>query len=211
MSFRDRFLDIILRKLDNILNPKFANKYIYSLFILGTSLITYQKLLSILVQFEIITEKISLKLKLSESSNEILIYIGVLFVVISIILFILERFVYNLNDLAEESLQCNYYLCESYNQLVEISKRDFSNFPVENPLLIENVIMHSLDTIIKSHPNPYRYASELGEKFSNTEEYLNKYPSSHKTNRHDGKYSYFQIVRTPTLTELKSIMHVDGI
>lgn len=211
MRFKDRFLDIILRKLDNILNPKFANKYIFSLLFIGASLITYQNILSILVQFKIITEKISLELKLSESSNETLVYIGVFFVVISIILFILERFIHKSDDSVEESLQCNYYLCESYDQLVEISKRDFSNFPIENVLLIENEIMDSLKTIVKAHPYNYRHASEFGTNFSNTKEYIIRHPSSCKTNKYDGNYSYFQRVRVPTLKELKSIMHVDGI
>lgn len=208
LNYKNQFLEIILRKLDSILNPKFQNKFILSLFFLGASLLSYQKILSGLLQLEIITNSYIIKLVLSDTSNTISMYVGIFFVVIAIILFILERFIHNTEI---EHLQCNYYVCESYDQLVEISKRDFSNFPVENPLLIENVIMYSLDTIIKAHPNNYRHASELGANFSSTVEYLNKYHSSHKTNRHDGKYSYFQRVRIPTLKELKSIMHLDGI
>lgn len=211
MSNKDKLFEILLKKLDNFLNPKFQNKFILSLFFLGASLLSYQKIISGLLQLEIITDSYIIKLILSDTSNTISMYSGIFFVVISIILFILERFIHKSDDSVEESLQCNYYLCKSYDQLVEISKRDFSNFPVENPLLIENVIMHSLDTIIKAHPNNYRHASELGANFSSTVEYLTKYYSSHKTNRHDGKYSYFQRVRIPTLKELKSIMHLDGI
>ena len=211
MRFKDRFSDIILRKLDNILNPKFENKYIFSLFFLGASSINYQNILSLLVQFEIITEKISLNLKLSESNNEIVVYIGVFFVVLSTILFVRERFIHKADDSVAENLQCNYYVCESYDQLVEISKGDLSKFPIENPLLIENSILNSLNIIVKAHPHNYRYASELGPNFSNTKEYIKKYPSSRKSNKHDGKYSYFQRVRVATLKELKSIIHVDGI
>lgn len=191
-----------------MLNPKFQNKFILSLFFLGASLLSYQKILSVLLQLEIVTNSYIIKLILSDTSNIISMYVGVFFVVISIILFILERFIHNTDV---EHLQCNYYVCESYDQLVEISKGDFSKFPIENPLLIENEIMDSLKTIVKAHPYGYRHASNLGTNFLNINEYIKKHPSSRKTNKHDGKYSYFQRIRVPTLKELKSIMHVDGI
>lgn len=210
MNYTDKIFDILLKKLDNLLNPKFANKYIFSLFFLGASLISYQNILSLLVQFEIITENFALKLQLHESNNVNLIYLGSFFVVASIILFLLER-LFITESSESDHLQCNYYVCESYNQLIEISKSDLSNFPIDNPLILPNEIMDSLSVIVKVHPHTYRNANAWGERFSSKEDYIKKHPSSRKVNRSDGKYSYFQRIRTPTLKELKTIIHEDGL
>lgn len=110
-----------------------------------------------------------------------------------------------------DKLLCRYFVCENYENLIEISCGDLSKFPIDNPLLVNNKLLTSLKQIIATHPESYRHANAWGESFSNKESYLNKHPEAHVTNDSDGMYSYFQAVRTPSSEELEKIRHQDGI
>lgn len=197
--------DILLRKLDSVLNPKFQNRFILSLFFVGTSLMGYNSFLSVLSKLEIITNIFSIQLQLSEADDKVF-YWGVFFVIMSVCLFMYERFIGK-----SEMLLFRYYICEDYEQLVEISQGNLALFPVDNPLIIKNQVLESLNVLIKAHPYSYRHANAWGESFNSKEEYLKKYPLSLLANKSSGEYSYFQFHRIPSITELKKFSKEDGM
>lgn len=110
-----------------------------------------------------------------------------------------------------DKFYCRYYLCKNYEQLVEISQGDLSRFPVENPLLITNEIIESLKRAIANHPKSYRYANAWGKSLSSKEQYFEIYPDAKLSSEKDDRYPYFQVVRTPSKTELESLSKDDGL
>lgn len=110
-----------------------------------------------------------------------------------------------------DSFLCQYFVCENYENLVEINNGDLSKFPVDDPLLVNNDTLTSLRKIIKNHPESYRHANAWGEGYKGKDEYLSKHPDATVTNESEGKFSYFEITRTPTIDELSKISSKDGV
>jgi len=106
---------------------------------------------------------------------------------------------------------CQYFVCESYENLVEISNGDLSRFPINNSILLKNNIFDALNNVITAHPKEYRYSNVCGEGYKSKEEYYKKYPASFITNGNDGKFSYFEFCRVPTLEELEKYKSKDGV
>ena len=61
--------DILLRKLDSILNPNFVNKFIFSIFSLGAICISYQKFMNLFLSIEIITSEFYSKFTFENDLN----------------------------------------------------------------------------------------------------------------------------------------------
>jgi predicted nucleotidyltransferase len=78
---------ILLTKLNSILNPNYVNKFILLTFSLGSALTGKNFILEALLSLELITQKFTLKLQLSDSANTITFLFGIVFIVISIWLF----------------------------------------------------------------------------------------------------------------------------
>ncbi len=89
--------DIVLRKLDSILNPNFINKFIFSIFSLGFFCISYQKILSLCLSIEVITNEFYTKFIFENDFNIGIVIFGILLIIISIYLFIKR------NDILENS------------------------------------------------------------------------------------------------------------
>lgn len=110
-----------------------------------------------------------------------------------------------------DAFLCQYFVCENYENLVEIANDDLSKFPVESPLIVKNQILKSLRTIIRTHPALYRHANAWGEQYKGKGDYLEKHPDALVNSEKDEKYSYFEIVRTPTRDELEKLAANDGV
>lgn len=110
-----------------------------------------------------------------------------------------------------DAFLCQYFVCENYENLVEINNCDLSKFPVESPLLVKNEILKSLGTIIRNHPESYRHANAWGKPYKGKGEYLEKHPDALVKSETDAKYSYFEVVRTPTRGELEKVAAKDGV
>ncbi len=89
--------DIVLRKLDSILNPNFINKFIFSIFSLGFFCISYQKILSLCLSIEVITNEFYTKFIFENDFNIGIVIFGIFLIIISIYLFIKR------NDILENS------------------------------------------------------------------------------------------------------------
>lgn len=105
---------------------------------------------------------------------------------------------------------CQYFVCENYENLVEINGGDFSQFPLDNLLIVKNDVLNALDMIIQHHPTPYRHANAWGEHYEGLDSYLEKHPDAIATNP-GNKYPYFEVVRTPTRKELENLSNQDGV
>jgi hypothetical protein len=119
------------------------------------------------------------------------------------------------NNIQEKSepnnFYCRYYICKNYEQLREIAQGDLSRFPVENPLLIKNEIIEELNRVILNHPESYRYANAWGVSLPSKEKYIEAHPEALIPSESDGRYSYFEVIRTPTREELERYKDKDGL
>ena len=78
---------ILLTKLNNVLNPNYVNKIILLTFTLGMTLICKSLLIELLLSFELITAAFVLKVQLSDGASSTVFYVGILFVFASLWLF----------------------------------------------------------------------------------------------------------------------------
>ena len=214
MNKFDEIFNIFITKLNSIVNPKFQNIFIKSMFSLGVLLIT-PKIFNVLAKLELITQDFILKLEFLESSDTALSVGGIILILISSWLFHNERRMNHeitmLNEVQDVDLLINYYVCESYERLIEINNGDLTNFPVKEAMILRNSVMNSLNKVIAHHQNSYRHASLYGNDYKSIEEYLEKYPEALTPDKNDGNFSYFQVVRTPSKTELENLKDNDGL
>ena len=110
-----------------------------------------------------------------------------------------------------DSFLCRYFVCENYENLLEISGGDLKKFPVESPLLVKNEVLTFLNRIIERHPETYRHANAWGEHYKHKDDYLSRHPDAVVTKESTGDYPYFQVVRTPTKVELDRHAPKDGL
>jgi predicted nucleotidyltransferase len=78
---------ILLTKINNVLNPNYVNKFITLTFTLGAALIGKNFLIELLLSFELITADFVLKMQLSDGASSTVFYVGGLLVFISLWLF----------------------------------------------------------------------------------------------------------------------------
>ena len=110
-----------------------------------------------------------------------------------------------------DHILCRYYVCESYDQLMEISNKDLSNFPEDNPLLIENDILGNLRMIIQRHSESYRHASLWGNTYKDMDAYKKKYSDINLYKKLADDYPAFKATRIPTKEELQSLAKDDAV
>lgn len=106
---------------------------------------------------------------------------------------------------------CQYFVCENFEILWEISNSDLSAFPIKQPLLVKNEVFDCLKLLISSHPSRFRAGSAWGKEYSNQKEYIKKYPNSQisSQSKPDSRFPYFEVLRTPKLEEIEKFE--DGI
>ncbi|MFH0261374.1 hypothetical protein ACGRH2_13285 [Vibrio barjaei] len=214
MNKSEVLFEIFSKKLNSLVNPKFQNVFIKSLFSVGFLLIA-PKVIGILARLEIITHNFIVKVEVLESNDTLLSLIGVVFILFSIWLFNNERRMSHetakILEIKDDDIVVNYYVCESYERLVEINNGDLSNFPIDNAMLLRNSVMSSLNEIISYHSNSYRFANYRGDCYQSVEDYLEVHKDAFEPDRGDGNFSYFQVSRTPNKDELKRIANKDGL
>lgn len=214
MNKFDIIFNIFSTKLNSLINPNFQNVFIKSMFLFGI-LLTTPKVFNVLAKFELITQNFIFSLEFLESSETELSIAGIVLILISSWLFYNEQRMSHevtlLNEEQDVDLLVNYYVCESYEKLVEINNGDLSSFPVKEAMILRNSVMSSLNKIISYHPDSYRHASFYGDDYKSVESYLEKYPEASIPDRSDGNFSYFQVVRIPSKNKLNSLKDKDGL
>ncbi|EIJ36992.1 hypothetical protein [Thiothrix nivea] len=201
--------NILLTKLNNLLNPNLHKKIIWGLFSTGALLVATPILKSLFAKVDYTDTDRSVTFEIAQSDNEFWIWIGVFFIIMAVALFIKDK--YFSKEQPSEFLGISYYICKNYELLLEISKNDLSKFPIDDPIFFETTVFDSLKEIINQHPYPYRRCGVDGDKFPSVEEYIKAHSDALPPNKNDGQYSYFEIVRKPKINELEKIKHEDGV
>jgi hypothetical protein len=81
--------DILLKKLDSILNPQFDKKIIWTLLTFGFLLIGYKNIVNFITLFEFKYKNIFLKLSVENETDMFLKVIGIIFVLIACLFYYL--------------------------------------------------------------------------------------------------------------------------
>jgi len=205
--------DIILKKIDSILNPKLENKVILTLLGLGALLIGVPSFLAFNAVLSIKNGNTSFTAEINNGADLLFVFIGLFCLISAVILFIKKQ---HRDDLVNaenslENLHCQYFVCRNFEILKEISQLNLNRFPVKDPLLVKNHILSSLIDIINRHPNEYRHSTIHGHSFSNKEEYLKTYSHPDELVKDNKHYPYFRNTRKPSFEEIKEIGDQDCV
>ncbi|HDZ9463481.1 TPA: LPXTG cell wall anchor domain-containing protein, partial [Vibrio cholerae] len=120
MKLKEQISQILLTKLNSIINPKFHNKFILLLLTAGLGLLT-PSILSVLVKFQLITDGFAINIEAGEATNSTLALIGLALVSMSVYLLRLvrkqEHEVFMYEESLDHDFSVNYYICEDFDHL----------------------------------------------------------------------------------------------
>lgn len=109
-------------------------------------------------------------------------------------------------------LYCRYLICKNWGILREITAGDLSKFPLKNPVLVNNSVLAFLRKVTAVHRESYRHAREWGESYRDENAYKEAYPDAVKVDKGLSGFPYFELVRTPSKSEVKKrIANLDGV
>ena len=108
-------------------------------------------------------------------------------------------------------LLTRYYVCKSFQILVEISELDFSHFPAKDVLLHKNHIFSAVLELLRRHPGRYRQGTAQGRFFESQEEYLNYYRHPEDLADEKGRFPYYCGQRNPTHEDIETLSKIDGV
>jgi hypothetical protein len=111
--------------------------------------------------------------------------------------------------LDSEVISAKFLITKEFDFIREVSQNDLSNFPFENPFLLENRTLKFLRYLIESQP--YRHTEIEKTLDIDKEHYSIKFPDAHSLSKEDGEYQFFYHERIPTREELKSTLKSDNI
>ena len=205
--------EILLKKLDSLLNPKLENRVILSFLGLGALLVGVPSLLAYTAVLKVDSGSTSFTAEISNGPDMLFVFLGVLCLLIAAYFFAKKQNREEKDNAAnsKDILHCQYYVCRNFEILSEISKLNLKRFPVDDPVLFKNHVFSSLVDIINRHPNEYRHGTKWGKKFSTEEEYLKVYPHPDELINSGEKYPYFKNMRVPSLEEMKDFSKEDGV
>jgi hypothetical protein len=205
--------EILLKKLDSILNPKLENRVILSFLGLGTLLVGVPSLLAFTAVLKVDSGDTSFTAEISNGPDMVFVVLGVLSLLIGAYFFAKKQNREEKDNAAnsKDILHCQYYVCRNFEILSEISKLNLKSFPADDPVLFKNHVFSSLIDIVNRHPNEYRHGTKWGKKFSTEEEYLKVYPHPDELINSGEKYPYFKNMRTLSLEEMKDLSKEDGV
>ncbi|MEZ8446759.1 MULTISPECIES: hypothetical protein [Vibrio] len=215
MKLKEQISQILLTKLNSIINPKFHNKFILLLLTAGLGLLT-PSILSVLVKFQLITDGFVINIEAGEATNSTLALIGLALVSMSVYLLRLvrkqEHEVYMYEESLDHDFSVNYYICEDFDHLKELCSGDLTNFPEDKAMLLNNDVLDTINSIISSHPDKHRCTSHFTtEDFGSEEKYKSLYPHASKPNKAQAKHAYFSLVRELDENDKKFLYAKDSI
>ncbi len=105
----------------------------------------------------------------------------------------------------EDALYCRYIICRDWDAISDITKGDFSKFPIDKPFVAENKVLGFMRHIVGSYKY-FRPGMIHGDSFTDEQTYLAKYPDALKIDKGNPTSPYFEYVRVPSETELAKIV-----
>ena len=149
--------NILLEKLNRILNPKFNYKFIWALFCAGAGLIGYQRFIQLGGTLEIISSDLQVKLSIPSGVDTVFLVVGCLFVLLSCFFF--YQIVISKNQ-KEKKIKNLMRASSSIRKFLDENRRIFVNFGpnfgaggVEDVRNDMNVWEHSKNNIIVPNNN----------------------------------------------------------
>lgn len=124
--------------------------------------------------------------------------------------FVIDRKIISEASFSEsDALSTKFMITSEFGFIKEISENDLSNFPFENPILLENSVLKFLREITKGQN--YRH-TEIDKFISlDKDNYKAHYPDSLVLPNKENEYQFFFHKRIPKNQELKSITKDDNV
>ncbi|MEK7358091.1 MAG: hypothetical protein AAB250_16715 [Bdellovibrionota bacterium] len=82
---------------------------------------------------------------------------------------------------------------------------DFSGFPIEPVFLAQTPTWTFLRQVLSSLGKDAKNRNEWGNQYASMNEYLADHPESLKVDRSSGPFAYYELVRTPTISEVRRV------
>lgn len=171
-----RLKNILLEKLNRILNPNFSYKFIWALFIAGAGLIGYQRFIQLGGTLEIINDDLQIKLSIPSGVDTIFVVIGSIFIIISCFFF--YRIVVN-KDAENRKFKNLKKAAPTIRWILDENRRIFVNFGpnsgaggVENVRMDMNVWEHTKQNIIVPNNDKLQNILKNIKKYSSEEKIL---------------------------------------
>lgn len=124
--------------------------------------------------------------------------------------FIIDRkIVPEITIIESEFLNAKYLLTNEFDFIKSISDGDLSDFPFENPILLENECLKFLRSLVSNQTfrrDGVENPTDLSES-----NYTDKYPDSKNIPNNDEEYRFFYHERIPNMEEIKRILKDDGV
>jgi len=115
-------------------------------------------------------------------------------------------------DTNEDAFLCRYFICKSYEGILELCEPDLTNFPLENSILHPNAVWEFQIMLTGLHPAQSRYREIYGDCYSTIEAFKEKFPQVGVTDKSSSDYPAFESVRVPSEDEFTDrISSKDGI
>ncbi|MEH0741550.1 hypothetical protein H4F05_08480 [Vibrio cholerae] len=109
------------------------------------------------------------------------------------------------------ALSIKYLVSQTFDDLIAIANRNLEVIPVMNPLLVENNVFTSLQELTKSESGRYRDLGKYGNNFNSVEDYLKEYPEAEIVQGRQGRFPYFDTIRSPEFEELEKLSEDDPL
>lgn len=124
--------------------------------------------------------------------------------------FVIDRKIITEISFSESAVvSTKFLITNEFGFIKEISENDLSNFPFENPILLENKTLKFLRELIKGQQ--YRH-TEIEKLIDiDKEQYLSEYPDAEILPEKDNEYQFYFHKRIPKYQELKSTNEKDNI
>lgn len=111
--------------------------------------------------------------------------------------------------LNSDVVSAKFLITNEFNFIKEIAENDLSNFPFENPLLLENKTLKFLRSLIKNQK--YRH-NEIEKSIEiDKDQYPTKFPDSVTLPSSEGEYQFFYHKRIPKREEIQTTLKTDNI
>jgi len=124
--------------------------------------------------------------------------------------FVIDRkIIPEINILENELISAKFLITNEFSLIKELSQSILTNFPFENPYLLENETLKFLRLLISNQD--YRENGFPNSLNITREEYEKKYPDSVNMPFKKEEYQFFYHERTPRADEIKNILKNDNI
>ena len=112
---------------------------------------------------------------------------------------------------AASPVHARYLICRTFELLTEICGGDLSRVPAERTLLARNPVLQFMTSVTAAQGVGYRHARVLGDGYSETAEYLARYPDARVTSKSNPAEAYYALTRKPSADDIQRVAREDAV